>query len=93
MATTNIYSGVSTAIWDCVKTTSFNDHGTVYAPAGANKGTATTDVPLVGTIVLDFDYNASNDTVTYTIVKKPFLVSASQIWHGIQDTIDGCSGR
>jgi hypothetical protein len=93
MANTNIYGGITAAIWDCVKTTSFNDHGTVYAPAGADKGTATTVVPVIGTIELGFNYDAVKDTVTYNIIKKPFLVSASQIWDGIQDTINGCSGK
>lgn len=93
MATTKIYGGVTAAIWECVKTTSLKDHGTVYAPDGANKGTATTNVPVIGTIELGFDYDSVKDTVSYNIIKKPFLVSANQIWDGIQDTIDGCSGK
>jgi hypothetical protein len=92
MANSKIFGGVTPAIWDCVKTTSYNDHGTVYAPAGANQGTATTDT-LVGTVALNFNFDPIKDTVAYTIVKKPFLVSADQIWNGIQDTIDGCNGN
>ena len=93
MANSKIYGGISPAIWECVKSTSFKDHGTVYAPEGANQGTATTVVPVVGTIELSFNYDAVNDTTTYAIIKKPFLVSSDQIWNGIQDTINGCSGK
>jgi hypothetical protein len=85
------FGGVTPAIWECVKATSLKDHGTVYAPPGAAKGTATTKT-LVGVVELSFDYDATKDTVNYCILKKPFLVSASQIWDGIQDTINGCSG-
>jgi hypothetical protein len=90
MAKTRSFGGVTPAIWECVKTTSFNEHGTVYAPPGAAKGTATTSTP-VGDVVLSFDYDASKDTVNYTITKKPFIVSDNTIWDGIQETIDGCS--
>lgn len=93
MSNTKIFGGITAAIWECVKTTSYKDHGTVYAPEGAAKGTATTDVPVIGTIQVGFDYDAVKDTVTYNIIKKPFLVSANQIWDGIQDTINGCSGK
>ncbi|MDW3190968.1 MAG: hypothetical protein R8G66_01350 [Cytophagales bacterium] len=90
MANSRSFGGVSAATWDCVKSTSKSQHGTVYAPDGASEGTATTDT-VVGTIVLHFEYDGPKDTVTYTIKSKPFLVSPSQIWDGIQDTIDGCN--
>jgi hypothetical protein len=93
MANSKIYGGVSPAVWDCVKLTSLKDHGTIYAPEGANQGTATTVVPVIGTITLSFDYDILKDTATYAIISKPFLVSSDQIWNGIQDTIDGCSGK
>jgi len=88
--TCKLFAGVTPATWECVKATSLKDHGTVYAPAGAAKGTATTST-VVGTVELSFDYDATKDTVNYCIIKKPFLVSADQIWNGIQDTIHGCS--
>ena len=90
MAKKRSFGNVTPAIWECVKTTSYKEHGTVYAPPGATKGTATTST-FVGEVVLDFDYEESKDTVSYTIVKKPFVVSDDQIWNGIQETIDHCS--
>lgn len=84
------FGGVTPAIWECVKATSQKDHGTVYAPPGANTGTATTNTPI-GTVELGYVFDPAKDTVAYNIIKKPFLVSADQIWNGIQDTINGCS--
>ncbi len=90
MAKTKSFNGVTPAIWECVKTTSYKEHGTIYAPPGAASGTATTSTP-VGEVALTYDYNVSASTVNYTIVKKPFIVGEGTIWDGIQDTINGCS--
>lgn len=91
MAKTRNFGGVKQAVWECVKKTSYEQHGTKYVPADGNQGTATTSTP-VGEVVLNFDYDLAKETITYTIVKKPFLVSDDQIWNGIQETIDGCQG-
>lgn len=90
MAKTKAFGGITPAIWNCVKTTSYTEHGTVYSPAGANIGTASTSTP-VGDVVLGFNYDSVKDTVTYNIQKKPFIVSDDTIWNGIQETIDHCS--
>jgi hypothetical protein len=90
MSNSKTFGGVSPSTWECVKTTSLKEHGTIYAPAGADKGTATTST-IVGDVVVGFDYNAAKDTVIYTIVKKPFLAPKDSIWSGIQDTITACS--
>lgn len=90
MADSKIFRNVPSAVWECVKTTSFKDHGTVYAPPGALQGTAKTNT-AVGEVILNYDYNETDRTITYGIVKKPFIVGAGTIWDGIQSTIDGCS--
>ncbi len=90
MAKSRTFGGVNTAVWQCVKSTSLQEHGTKYVPADADQGTATTDT-VVGTVELSFDYNAQKDSVSYKIIKKPFIVSDNQIWNGIQETIDHCS--
>jgi len=46
--------------------------------AGCNEGTATTSIPALGSIVLGFKLDSSG-ALTYTIQKKPFIVSESQI--------------
>jgi hypothetical protein len=91
MAKTRSFAGVTQAVWECVKTTSYQQHATKYVPPDGNQGTATTST-IVGDVVLNFDYDPTKDTVTYTIVKKPFLVTDDKIWNGIQETIDGCQG-
>ncbi|WP_405206495.1 hypothetical protein [Aquimarina sp. LLG6339-5] len=92
MSDSKTFKGVSTSTWECVKETSLKEHGTIYAPPGANKGTAKTST-IVGDVVLDFDFDPTNETVAYIIVKKPILAPKSEIWNGIQDTINGCSGN
>ena len=89
MAKERAFGGVSATVWQCVKTTSEEENGTVYDPPDSNDGTATTDT-IAGTVVLGFDYNPEMDTVTYTIKKKPFIVSDNQIWNGISETIETC---
>lgn len=81
------FDGVTAAVFDCVKQTSAKQHGTVYT--GDDQGTATTNSP-VGQVVLGYAFNSSQSTITYTIQKKPGIVSDSEIWNGIQNTIDQC---
>lgn len=90
MAKSRSFGGITPAVWSCVKSTSFKEHGTVYAPADGSTGTATTGT-IVGQVVLGFTYDSVKDTVSYNIQQKPFIVSDDQIWSGIQETIDHCS--
>jgi hypothetical protein len=90
MAKTKSFDGVTPAVWQCVKTTSLREHGTIYEPDGSPQGTATTRTP-VGEVVLRYDYSEEDTTVTYTIEKKPFIVSDDTIWDGIKGTLKGCS--
>ena len=90
MASSKTFNNVTAAIWECVKSTSSKQHGTVYAPPGASSGTATTKT-IVGTVELSFNFDSTQNSVSYTILKKPGIVSEKQVWGGIQDSIDGCS--
>ena len=85
-----VYHGVTAPIFDCVKTTS-GVYGTVYKPPDANEGTATTTEP--GKIVLAFDFAPADQTLTYTLLEKPWWIPESAIWDGIGDTINDCRGR
>lgn len=87
MSSSKSWNGVTNQIFSCVKQKSEKDHGTVYDPPDADSGKATTDTP-VGNVVLGF--NLADSTLTYTIEHKPFIVSDSQIWDGINDTINAC---
>ena len=89
MSSSKTWYGVTPEIFTCVKTTSEHDHGTKYDPPDANQGTATTWVPAIGSIVLGFNLDSSG-ALTYTIEKKPWIVSESQIWNGINESINGC---
>lgn len=89
MSKTKSFDGVTPNVWDCIKETSYKEHGTKYEPANANQGTATTD-SVVGKVILKFDIDPSKNILTYTIDKKPFLVSEGQIWNGIEKSIRNC---
>jgi hypothetical protein len=86
------WNGVTQAIFDCVKMAGQTDHGTVYDPSTGNTGTATTDVTAIGTIVLSFDFDPTAGTLTYCVIKKPWIVSISQIFDGIDGTVNVCRG-
>lgn len=89
MGSSRTFYNVSASIWECVKSTSNKEHGTVYNPPDANQGTATTSTPI-GDIVLSFNFDPGQASVAYKIEKKPFIVSDNQIWDGIEDSINGC---
>ena len=89
MASEKTYNNVTQAIWDCVKTTSAKENGTTYT--GADQGTATTST-IVGQVVLSNLFTPSARTLWYRIDKKPFVVSDSQIWSGVEQTLQACGG-
>lgn len=84
------FNGVDQSIFACVKQRSLEEHGTIYEPAVGNQGTATTKVPLVGTVVVSFNLEPATESITYCVVSKPWIVSASQIFDGIGETINSC---
>ena len=87
------FAGVDEEIWDCLRETTTQEHGTVYSfdTAGdPTAGTATTKVAVIGDIVLRFQLDTVKDTLNYTIQQKPLIVRDDQIWGGIQESIDHC---
>ncbi|MFZ1791216.1 MAG: hypothetical protein WAT92_23015 [Saprospiraceae bacterium] len=90
MANSKVFNGVTLEVWDRIKTTSKKEHGTIYTPEGAVHGTVSTDTP-VGNLQLGFDYDATKDVVTYTILKRPTIIFEDEIWEGTQVTINRCA--
>lgn len=89
MAKTQNYRDVAPAVWACVRATTQKRHGTRYEPAGEDCGRATTHL-FLGDVILDYAFDPKSRTLAYSLVKKPFLVAESQIWSGIQSTIERC---
>ena len=87
--TTKVYHGVTQAIFDCVKATSYHQHGTVYTPADGNNGTSQTSGPG-WSVDMSFDFNSASGDLTYTLTHKTWIVPESSIWDGIEATINGC---
>ncbi|HJV70261.1 hypothetical protein [Ideonella sp.] len=89
MSDSKTFSGVTPAIFSCVKTTSAEQHGTTYDPPNANQGISTTKG--TGWIVkLKFEFDPADGDLKYTVVEKSWIVPISAVWNGIGDTINGC---
>jgi hypothetical protein len=86
------FSGVSKSVHDCVKRNGVSEHGTVYNPKDGDKGTGETST-MVGTVKVGFELNPADESVTYVIIEKPFLVSDTQIFDGIAGAISACRKR
>lgn len=89
MSECKTFHGLTQELFSCVKTRSSQDHGTVYDAPDGDQGTATTDT-IVGKVTVSFDFDPSSSAITYCIVRKPLIVSASQVFEGIGDTINRC---
>ncbi|MCW5715897.1 MAG: hypothetical protein KIT43_15405 [Bauldia sp.] len=83
------YDAVTPAIFDCVKTTSSAEHGTVYESADGLSGMAVTASSLY-TVRLDFTFDPAAGSLAYTLVSKTFIVPASAVWSGIEDALNRC---
>ena len=92
MSASNTYQGVTDQIFNCVKTKTKSDYGTVYKPETGNTGTATTD--YMGTHTeLEYDLNTDKKTLTYSIKDKSWVISEDRIWSNIEDTLKGCGWK
>ena len=56
------FEGVSAAVWERMKATGRDEHGTVFEETGENRGTATTRTP-VGMVVLEFQLHPAAERV------------------------------
>jgi hypothetical protein len=83
------FAGVTKSVHDCVKRNGVSEHGTVYNPKDGDKGTGETST-MVGTVKVGFELNPADESVTYVIIAKPFLVSDTQIFDGIAGAINAC---
>ena len=86
-----VFHGVTPAIFECVKAKSEQEHGTKYVPRDADKGTATTKTTTYN-VELAFEFNPSSEDLTYTLIKKSFIVPIAEVWRGIEKTIKSCRG-
>jgi len=89
MPSQRTFEGVTSVTFEAVKKASQREHGTTYRPPGADQGQAVTGT-AVGELVLDYQFDAAHDRLSYTISRKPGVVPESAVWNGIQSTIDKC---
>lgn len=94
MSASNTYSGVTQAVWNCVQTTSTQEHGTVYSYSSPDhsQGTSTTKA-WWGHVDMEFNFDVATSQLAYTITSKSGDVSDSEIWDGITKTVSGCQNQ
>ena len=83
------FVGISAETWERMKAAGRDEHGTVFEETAEHRGTATTPTPA-GTIILNFEFDAAAERITYEIAKRPMLAPSSLIWGGIESAIDRC---
>lgn len=89
MSNSKTYQGITQTVFDCVRSTSETQHGTVYTPPTANAGTTTTS-GTGWTVNMSFNFDPSSGALSYTITYKTWIVPESAIWSGLDATINGC---
>ena len=83
------FVGISAETWERMKAAGRDEHGTIFEETAEDRGTATTPTP-VGAIILNFEFDAAAERITYEIAKRPMLAPSSLIWGGIESAIDRC---
>lgn len=89
MSDMKVFHGVTPAIFDCVKATSAQQHGTKYIPPNGNQGTSNTTTATYF-VNLGFNFDPNSGDLTYTLIDKSWIVPISAVWSGIGDTINSC---
>ena len=93
---TNTYPLASEDQWYCVQTTSTKENGTTYTPPSPSlSGTCRTDI-LHGLEHVDLSFDVTEAaggtySVFYTITYMSTGITASEVWAGIQKTINECN--
>ena len=83
------FDRVSEATWARIQATGRDEHGTVFEETAGGRGTATTQTP-VGIVVVEFEFDAAAECITYGIAKRPMLAPSGLIWQGIELAINRC---
>jgi hypothetical protein len=86
LADTHTFADVDAQTWAKLKELGARKHGTVYTERSATEGVATTRTPI-GTIELSYRFDPDGNVITYTIGRKPMLISSGVIWDGIAQTL------
>jgi hypothetical protein len=89
MATVKTYHAVTEAMLACMKRNG-TAAGTKYDPPEGNRGTATTKVPIFGSVVVAFDLDPAKQVISYEIKEKPHAVPEALVWGRIDQAVEEC---
>ncbi|MEA5529512.1 hypothetical protein VB638_07905 [Dolichospermum sp. UHCC 0684] len=87
MANVKTYSGITEAIFECIKFKSEAEDGIIHTPG--NQGTVTINT-IIGQIFLEFQLDTSQEKLDYKILKKPLIAPANRIWDQVDQLIKYC---
>jgi hypothetical protein len=89
MSESKTFYGVTQGLFNCLRTRTEREDGSLYDPPHANAGTMSTR----GTgwaVVLRFSFDAATGTLFFQVQHKSWMVPASAVWSGLSDTLNGC---
>lgn len=89
MATVKTYEGVTEAMLTRMKRNG-TAADTKYDPPDGNRGTATSNVPVFGSVVVAFDLDPAKQIISYEIKEKPGAVPEALIWSRITQAMEDC---
>jgi hypothetical protein len=64
--------------------------GTKYDPPEGNRGTATNNFPLFGSVGVALDFDPAKQIISYEIKEKPSAVPEALIWARITQAVEDC---
>ena len=92
MASSRTFEGVTPECWKCMQEASVAQYHTEFTPPPpATAGTSVSKTP-VGELRMEFAYDESTQTVTYTLTHKPLMIPENALWDGVAKSIKECSG-
>ena len=92
MPSSKSFEGVSPECWKCMQEAQTTKYKTVFTPPPpATEGTSVSATP-VGEIRMEFAYDESAQTASYTLNHKPFVIPEGQLWDGIAKLVKECGG-
>jgi len=90
MPSSKSFEGVSPECWKCMQEAQASQYHTVFTPPPpATEGTSVSKTPM-GEVRMEFAYDESAQTVSYTLTHKPIVIPEGPLWDGIAKLVEEC---
>lgn len=91
MALTRTFSSVTADLMHRIRQVAREEHGILFDPPDATKGTATGRTPL-GECIVHFAYDSVQAELVMTLVKKPLMLPAGFLWTAFSAELERSRG-